>query len=223
MDDQNQKRLEELEKAIIGLKVRDQGEPDEMDWQGFKIYASERGSVTRVGIWLISQIRSLQGELEKTRTANVAANKLYAEISDDLAKEREEKERLRVLRYTVHDLNDAFRDGEQPCTDFTPQHENNGYGEWDNGHSCPGCCGLRSFCTGCSLDHHTTGWENCAGRAKATLHAANERVEKLEHGLVRLCAPGTCKVIPPNECTCIVVVAEMRASVEKMKKKKHGL
>ena len=92
----------------------------------------------------------------------------------------EENERLRRLHSTFHNLNDSFEYGEQPCKDFRPQRDGNGFGEWDNRHECPGCCGLRSFCVGCSTDHHGNGWENCASRAKAHLREAEEWREKME-------------------------------------------
>ena len=86
----------------------------------------------------------------------------------------EEVEKLKVLKSAFYNLNDTFEDGEQPCKDFSPQRESNGYGEWDNRHSCLGCCGLRSFCINCSFDHHELGWENCANLVKQKLEARKE-------------------------------------------------
>jgi hypothetical protein len=81
-------------------------------------------------------------------------------------------ERLRVLRSLFYDLNESFEEGEQPCKDFKPHREKNGYGEWDNRHECPGCCGLRSFCLSCSTDHHSRGWDCCATKKAKSLRAA---------------------------------------------------
>ena len=99
---------------------------------------------------------------------------------------REENERLRRLHSTFHSLNDSFEYGEQPCKDFRPQRDGNDFGEWDNRHECPGCCGLRSFCVGCSTDHHGNGWENCASRAKARLREAESQLSTQSAQVVSL-------------------------------------
>jgi len=67
-----------------------------------------------------------------------------------------------------------FRIGQQPCTSFRPQDDLfTGSG---NVHECfapfdrdnvPRCAtsrgGAVSFCTNCNADHHSGGWETCAG------------------------------------------------------------
>ncbi len=63
-----------------------------------------------------------------------------------------------------------FTEGRQPCNDFTPQREGNGYATWDNVHKCygpfddsnrPQCGGTVSFCENCVSDHHSHGWDKC--------------------------------------------------------------
>lgn len=65
-----------------------------------------------------------------------------------------------------------FEEGRQPCANFKPQRDGNGYAEWDNLHECFGpfngtrtaehCCnGMVSFCENCHRDHHTYGWDTC--------------------------------------------------------------
>jgi hypothetical protein len=64
-----------------------------------------------------------------------------------------------------------FTIGKQPCAAFDPMLEYYG----TNVHEClapfdggrPRCCesgGLVSFCEGCCKDHHSGGYETCAGR-----------------------------------------------------------
>jgi len=61
-----------------------------------------------------------------------------------------------------------FKSGQQPCQNFRPQIECNGYAEWVNVHEC--FCGYKaghpckktvSFCLNCCKDHHEDGYENC--------------------------------------------------------------
>jgi len=73
-----------------------------------------------------------------------------------------------------------------------------------------------------SLAHAEAERERFAKRIDAMLDhplekrlaAAEARVKELEHGLVRLCPPGTCKVRPPQECTCIVTIEELKSQRE---------
>lgn len=114
----------------------------------------------------VDQITELESQL-------VARDKELEEV-------RAKLEKMVVLRFIFYNGNDAFEWSEQPCQDFKPQRENNGYGEWDNRHECPGCCGLRSFCINCSVDHHENGWDNCAGRVKAQVAALREELERAQ-------------------------------------------
>ncbi len=69
----------------------------------------------------------------------------------------------------------AYTEGRQPCADFKPHRDGNGYAEWDNVHCCYGpypkdpddqfgsdqCNGTVSFCENCNSDHHAKGWDTC--------------------------------------------------------------
>ena len=69
-----------------------------------------------------------------------------------------------------------FTTGKQPCVDFRPRRERNGYGDWDNEHSCYGpfdgvtpaglCTVTVSNCETCGYDHHRGGWQTCPVRAR---------------------------------------------------------
>lgn len=61
--------------------------------------------------------------------------------------------------------NSAFAVGRQPCQEFKPKRDGNGYGEWDNRHECYRCAGLVSFCENCTRDHHADGYETCRAEA----------------------------------------------------------
>ena len=65
---------------------------------------------------------------------------------------------------------EKFTKGKQPCANFKPQREGNGYATWDNLHECFGpfddskrerCGGTVSFCENCLYDHHSNGWDTC--------------------------------------------------------------
>lgn len=52
--------------------------------------------------------------------------------------------------------------GRQPCGQFVPKRDGNGYGEWDNVHQCVFCVDSTvSFCESCCKDHHADGYETC--------------------------------------------------------------
>ena len=137
--------------------------------------------------WLLSRLKSLEEENAALRSIRQLLVSALCKACDQpdmeptecypmkMAVEHQERvEKLKVLKSAFYNLNDTFEDGEQPCKDFSPQRESNGYGEWDNRHSCLGCCGLRSFCINCSFDHHELGWENCANLVKQKLEARKE-------------------------------------------------
>lgn len=73
----------------------------------------------------------------------------------------------------------SYTTGRQPCHDFKPRRENNGYGEWDNEHQCPICRGLRSFCENCSADHHFGGWSDCDKLRIKTTMTNKEKIEMI--------------------------------------------
>ncbi len=67
----------------------------------------------------------------------------------------------------------AYEDGAQPCDNFRP-------GADTARHECPGCKGLRMFCTSCSRDHHEDGWDKCqAGKAPPASEGVNDEVQKV--------------------------------------------
>lgn len=56
--------------------------------------------------------------------------------------------------------------GQQPCQNFKPHRDGNGYAEWDNAHECIFCAVAYenvtvSFCETCCKDHHANGYETC--------------------------------------------------------------
>lgn len=54
-----------------------------------------------------------------------------------------------------------FEKGKQPCSNFSPQLEENEHAVWPNEHQCYKCGGTVSFCINCSKDHHENGYETC--------------------------------------------------------------
>lgn len=61
-----------------------------------------------------------------------------------------------------------FKSGQQPCDNYTPKMDGNGYAEWENVHECycghskgKNCEGLVSFCLNCHSDHHSNGYQSC--------------------------------------------------------------
>lgn len=56
-----------------------------------------------------------------------------------------------------------FTIGRQPCQDYVPKLDGNGYAEWDNVHQCIYCGDdtTVSFCLTCCRDHHENGYETC--------------------------------------------------------------
>lgn len=69
----------------------------------------------------------------------------------------------------------VFSLGEQPCKDFQPKMEDNGYMSWSNRHVCVFCPdGKVSFCEKCGKDHHGYGYENCKRQVTAQDHAGDE-------------------------------------------------
>jgi hypothetical protein len=61
-----------------------------------------------------------------------------------------------------------FKSGQQPCQNYSPKQDGNGYGTWNNvhecfcGHSKGKTCGKAvSQCENCNRDHHEDGYENC--------------------------------------------------------------
>lgn len=57
--------------------------------------------------------------------------------------------------------------GRQPCVSFTPSIDGNAHAMWANVHECIFCrksgdeTSTVSFCTNCSKDHHSDGYETC--------------------------------------------------------------
>lgn len=61
-----------------------------------------------------------------------------------------------------------FREGRQPCDNYDPELEGEG---WANVHECfckdakgEYCSGSVSWCINCSKDHHKGGYETCTCR-----------------------------------------------------------
>jgi hypothetical protein len=57
---------------------------------------------------------------------------------------------------------DEYKQGRQPCDNFTPNEREEWFGHVT--HCCPICNsehGVRMFCHHCHRDHHTDGWDTC--------------------------------------------------------------
>ncbi len=56
-----------------------------------------------------------------------------------------------------------FEEGKQPCDNYNPSMDGNGYGKWENVHQCIYCGEdvTVSFCLTCNKDHHQNGYETC--------------------------------------------------------------
>lgn len=75
-----------------------------------------------------------------------------------------------------------FEIGKQPCDNYDPDIDGNGYGQWENVHECwcdingKGICGGEvSSCMNCNKDHHAGGYESCKG---CTSEQKTERSER---------------------------------------------
>lgn len=53
------------------------------------------------------------------------------------------------------------RKEEQPCNNFKPASNDEGYETTKYPHQCPICKGWRGFCLNCNKDHHENGWDSC--------------------------------------------------------------
>ena len=76
-----------------------------------------------------------------------------------------------------------FTAGQQPCQDYNPKPDGNGYGTWANEHSCIYCDSTVSFCLSCHSDHHADGYESCTRKYEADVNRrlaeiAREREER---------------------------------------------
>ena len=68
-----------------------------------------------------------------------------------------------------------YTTGKQPCGEFKPQRDGNGYAEWDNEHQCYRCGGVVSFCMTCTKDHHAAGYETCTPEARTAYDEAERK------------------------------------------------
>ncbi len=86
-----------------------------------------------------------------------------------------------------------FTIGDQPCNNYSPERDGNGYGEQDNQHQCIYCAAADlhdvtvSFCESCHRDHHAEGYESCCYNktkpiidAKLEAQAYEKALEMLE-------------------------------------------
>ena len=65
--EQAKRKVAEIAPVVVSALelIKDHGEPDELDWQGFRIYIRESGGLTRVAKWFLSLTHDLIEEVER--------------------------------------------------------------------------------------------------------------------------------------------------------------
>ena len=91
----------------------------------------------------IKWLSDLQNFLDSLEITNEQKDKIRSYITKDLLAQKEDKKE------------------EQPCNNFKPASNDEGYETTKYPHQCPICKGWRGFCLNCNKDHHENGWHSC--------------------------------------------------------------
>ena len=91
----------------------------------------------------IKWLSDLQNFLDSLEITNEQKDKIRSYITNDLLAQKEDRKE------------------EQPCNNFKPASNDEGYETTKYPHQCPICKGWRGFCLNCNKDHHENGWDSC--------------------------------------------------------------